>query len=406
MTDPSNTSVLRKEIERRSHQQAKQNELGVFLPAQQINRSEDWEGLYQVSRGELLIADTWRCVRKIAVGSCSAIYLAYSLDYEKDAAVKMCSFSHGNDALAREAQGMLNLKDGPGIPRLYWFGKGAQRNFLVMELLGPSLLDLFHYCHGRFTLKTVCMLAVQIFEILDWIHRTGYVHREINPQNFCIGSGSASRQIFLIDYATLIKHRGKVDVNGADCIPSVVGTQLKGHALYDTISSHKGLERSYRDDAESSMYMLIYFLLGDLPWRKTPASKEPNAQQSRFDGVLRIKESSVFTAIIPGEMQAALDHVRALPYEERPDYELLIHLFLSMIKNSGASFDYNYDWLNHTTPDELQERVREKRKVLSRLIAPDVGAFLALQTHRRLHQHDSMDDLLHDVEHHQAPAKH
>jgi len=55
----------------------------------------------------------------------------------------------------------LKLLKGKGIPEL----KGAiiegDYNIMVMQLLGPSLEDLFGYCKKRFSLKTVCMIAIQ-----------------------------------------------------------------------------------------------------------------------------------------------------------------------------------------------------------------------------------------------------
>ena len=43
-----------------------------------------------------------------------------------------------------------------------WFGLEKKRHVLVMELLGLNLMELLHFCDGRFSLKTVCMLAVQV----------------------------------------------------------------------------------------------------------------------------------------------------------------------------------------------------------------------------------------------------
>ena len=53
-----------------------------------------------------------------------------------------------------------------GFPTIYHMGPEGDYNGMIMDLLGPSIGDLFKYCNKRFTIKTTAMLADLMIERL------------------------------------------------------------------------------------------------------------------------------------------------------------------------------------------------------------------------------------------------
>ena len=66
---------------------------------------------------------------------------------------------------------LYKIFEAQGIPKIYWCGKEGDYNLLVMDLLGPSLEDLFEYCRRKFSFKSVLMIAIQMIKRIEYVHQ-------------------------------------------------------------------------------------------------------------------------------------------------------------------------------------------------------------------------------------------
>ena len=117
------------------------------------------------------------------------------------------------------------------------YGQERDYNVLVMDLLGPSLEDLFNFCSRRFTMKTVLMLADQMIGRIEFVHNKNFIHRDIKPDNFLMGIGRHCNKLFLIDFGLAKKYR---DSRTRAHIPYREDKNLTGTARYASINAHLG----------------------------------------------------------------------------------------------------------------------------------------------------------------------
>ena len=239
-----------------------------------------------------------------------------------------------------------------GVPQLLAYEAEGDFNIMVIDLLGPSLEDLFNHCNRKFSEKTVLMLADQLIRRLEYLHERNLVHRDVKPDNFLMGVGKKSNVVYVIDFGLAKKYR---DSRYGTHLEYRENKQLTGTARYASLSTHLGIEQSRRDDLESLGYVLLYLLRGGLPWQGLKA-KDKNQKYSRITDKKIVTPIEELIADYPEEFGVYLNYCRSLKFEEKPDYKYLRGLFRSLFFAKGYSYDFQWDWLASPSYDADQVR--------------------------------------------------
>ena len=253
--------------------------------------------------------------------------------------------------LEYEARVYKSLAGGVGVPYARWSGIECDCNAMVMDLLGPSLEDLFHYCGRKFSLKTVLLLADQLISRVEYVHGKSFLHHVIKPENFIMGVGKHRNQVNIIDFGLTKKY---CDPKSHYHIPCKENKSLTGTARYASVNTHHGVEQSRRDDLESLGYTMLYFCRGSLPWQGLRAA----TKKQRYDRIMEKKMTTPVDVLcrgLPEEFAMYLNYVRSLRFDDKPDYSYLRKIFRGLFVREGFQYDSPFDWSVYENRKHSQE---------------------------------------------------
>lgn len=245
--------------------------------------------------------------------------------------------------LANEYEILSSLKrpsQQQGFTELFHFGREGEHHVsLVMEFLGKSLEEWLAHCGGKFEVTTVALLGEQIVRRLEYLHSKCVIHRDIKPENFMMGIGPKAHIVYIIDFGLSEFYYDE----GQHASP--MKDSLTGTARYASINAHAKAQ-SRRDDLEAAGHMLVFFILGTLPWCGLPQSTEEEEFAQIRDKKKAIKVKDLCRGL-PSEFEDYLSYCRNLGYRQRPDYTRLRLCFQSVIQQKSAVQAPDLQWLRN-----------------------------------------------------------
>lgn len=210
-----------------------------------------------------------------------------------------------------------------GLPLVHYKGRQGDYYILVMDMLGPSLWDVWNSNSQMLSEEMVSCIAVEAISILEQLHLRGFVHGDVKPENFLLGlPGSPNeKKLYLIDLGLASRWREASSGHHVDYDqkPDV----FRGTVRYASVHAHLGRTGSRRDDLESLAYTLIFLLRGKLPWQGFIGENK---------GFLVCKKKmatspEMLCCLCPPPFQQFLEMVTNMRFDEEPNYIKLISLF-------------------------------------------------------------------------------
>ncbi|VIO91747.1 Uncharacterized protein BM_BM5111 [Brugia malayi] len=225
------------------------------------------------------------------------------------------------------------------IPNYYGYGETHNVRYMIMDLCGKNIRELKKSTkEDCFTIVTSLWLMKKMILALKFLHRLGWIHRDVKPANFCVGMQLQGRQeLYLVDFGMA---RHFVARNG------VIKTRRESSAFHGTVryaslTTHRHQDMSRYDDLWSVYYITVENMVGQLPWRYVNEKAEVEKMKENID-LLRQKYG--MEANPPASLVVLHRHLCRASFYHEPEYHHIVQEIDLDLTQRNFNADSRLDW--------------------------------------------------------------
>ncbi|XP_066141531.1 serine/threonine-protein kinase VRK1-like isoform X2 [Euwallacea fornicatus] len=208
---------------------------------------------------------------------------------------------------------------------------GEKYRFLVMAKFNTDLLKLFTQNGKIFPVDTTFKIALQMLDVLEYIHKCGYVHADLKAANILLNDVK-NAHCYLVDYGLASKF--------------TVAKEFKpnpkkahdGTMEFLSRDAHQGVQ-TRRGDVEILSYNILQWLGCVLPWEKNLA--DPKLVQASKEEHMSTPEKMLTACFknkfYPKAMKELLVYLQTINFNAEPDYEYIKKIFMTGVKEGSGS---------------------------------------------------------------------
>jgi len=228
--------------------------------------------MIQNATTSILINNKYIIESNIGKGQFGSVYKGYHKKTREPVAIKLEKMISPIKLLKNETT-ILNYLHNNGvrnIPEVHWYGVFANSTCLVMTLYDYSLYDCIK--SKELSIDQIQKIMIKSIDIIENIHNSFVLHRDIKPQNFMIKNS----ELFIIDFGFstfyIDDNKNHLHINPNN----IENSNIIGTPKYISINIHNGITPSRRDDLISLGYIFILLLFKQLPWDVFPNIENNN----------------------------------------------------------------------------------------------------------------------------------